>query len=161
MFLEGVSWRRPLSERRLPSPQVSRTFTTPPVPAIIFFLSDPEARRGVLGSRAIDHCRESHAFAQVSIQGSFPPLRCTNPPLCMCVCVCVCVCVHISSRTTHEIETRRDSRGRLYSLVSRGNDRGESEHHAFPRSLRTFSEYFSTIARELFAAIVFENCREF
>ena len=75
------SW--PSSERRLPSPQLSRTFTPLCASDHFFFLSHPEAWRGVLRSRAIDHCRESHAFAQVSIQGSFPPLRCTNPPVCV------------------------------------------------------------------------------
>lgn len=57
-------------------------------------------------SRAIDHCRESHAFAQVSVQGSFPPLRCTNPPRAHasrgCVCVCARVCISVG--TTHEGE---------------------------------------------------------
>lgn len=57
-------------------------------------------------SRAIDHCRESHAFAQVSVQGSFPPLRCTNPPRAHasrgCVCVRARVCISVG--TTHEGE---------------------------------------------------------
>lgn len=61
----------------------------------------------MLRSRAIDHCRESHAFAQVSVQGSFPPLRCTNPPRAHAWRGCVCVYVY--AETTHEGENAEDS----------------------------------------------------
>lgn len=107
-LLEKKSRRRSSSECRLPNPQVSTTFSPSLVSTILpfFFLVSAGQEGCVLRSRAIDHCRESHAFAQVNVQGSFPPLRCTNPPRAHAwrSCVCMCVCVRISVGTTHEGE---------------------------------------------------------
>lgn len=60
-------------------------------------------------SRAIDHCRESHAFAQVSVQGSFPPLRCTNPSRAHAA-VCARARARVSALERHtKVKMRRGS----------------------------------------------------
>ena len=91
-----------------------------PLCASDFLFSSRKLGRGVRRSSAIDHCRESHAFAQVSIQGSFPPLRCTNPPVHTRIIAVRVQCAHqLGNTSTHHVEARWDSRNKRYRASSR------------------------------------------